>query len=181
MPMKKTTIAINTECIQCHPHAIDAWLFSQQKVHQYSVENIGTELVSLMQNLDPIHGVKNDDGSVRFFAGWRWLALAQRNNIKKISAIIYNNPSNDLINRFSWAYLLSSELSSSHRKNNLAYMSDLLKKIPKDLTSSIYQSYEAKSFELLSGETPSAVKHQRKLHDGSEGNLSIIDQILADD
>lgn len=179
--MKKTTLIITSDCVQCHPDALDAWWFSQRKVHQYEIEKLGVDLVSLMQELDPIHAVKRNDGSLLFFAGWFWLGLAQRNSIKKISAIIYNNPSNDLIKRSSWAYLLSSELSSSHRKHNLAYMSDLLKKIPKDLTSSIYQSFEAKSFELLSGETPSAVKYQRKLHDGSESNLSIIDQILADD
>jgi len=177
--MKTRIQKIKNVDIECNAGAIDAWQFSQRKVNQYQTNKLSFEIVTLMQQLDPLHVIKNSRGNYEFFAGWHWLVLAQRSNIDKISAIIYDKPIESLIKDSAWAYLLNSEFKSSQRKHNLAYMSDLLKKVPKNLNDSIYQNFDKKSFELLSSETLSAVKNQKNISQPDNNEESILNQILG--
>jgi hypothetical protein len=178
--MKKILKTVSTKLIHCHPYAIDAWQFSGDKEYQYRVESLGHDFISMMQALDPLNVVKGDGGSFLFFAGWTWFSLAQKAEQEKVSVVVYDELPDDFVSTSAWGYLLSEEFRAGHRKNNLAYMSNLLGKVPRHLTRGIYERYESRSFEQLSGETHAAVKNQRKRYRDSctQSGESIIDQIL---
>ena len=180
--MSVTQIDLSLNKLSCHESALIAFNQSKNVMRQFDGD-YPIDLVRLMQQQEPLHVVKCDDKSYRFFAGWYWLSYARKNNLNKIW-IIKHLVNVDEIQKWAWSYLLSVELKTLHRGDSLAHMAGLMAKMPRGLRAELLGGLNSRSavkiVEKLSGETRAAIRYQMPTQDKSTDDRTILDQLIGE-
>lgn len=182
--MRVTQINLNRCTLTCHKLAMDSFLVSRDMTRQF-VADFPLELLSLMQEMDPLHVVKVSNNSYEFFSGWHWLACCRENNLDKISVINHSASTDEEIKKSAWCYSLSNELRSLHRANGLAQMELLMETMPqkmrRELLGHLYCRSTVSGVELLSGETRAAVRNQMtKTRQLKSGTKTVLQQLVGE-
>jgi hypothetical protein len=179
--LKAINLSIKTNKFCIHPSAIKAYEFSNSKIFQYNLSSLSLSTLKALQQLDPLHVLKVNTKEYYFFSGWLWLNHVFDQNLENVATVIYPNITSKEAESFSWNYLIANELKSCHRKENLVFMSSLINNAPKSIKNDLYENLQPKTFEALSGETASSVKHQRRAykHKDTIETDSLFSQILG--
>jgi hypothetical protein len=180
--MRVTQINLNRCILTCHKLAMDSYLVSRNMTRQF-VADFPLELISQMQEMEPVHIVSVGRNSYEFFSGWHWLAYCRENNLDKISVVKHSTSPDEEIKKRAWCYSLSNELRSLHRGDGLAGMESLMKAMPetmrRELLGNLYSRSTVKSVELLSDETRAAVRNQMAKIRQPKSGKTILEQLIG--
>ena len=181
--MRAAQIHLKHATFMCHPLAKTSYLFSRSAKRQFTAD-FSPDLISLMQEQDPLHIIQVNKKSYQFFSGWYWLPYCRENNLEKISVIKHSINTNEYIEKRAWSYLLSNELKSGHRDVGLAQMDQLMTKIPKvlrkELLGKLYRPSTGKIVELLAAETRAAVRNQRRKMGPPKAHTTILEKLIGE-
>lgn len=176
-------LSLKKVTIECHPLALAAHAQGALMAPQFSAD-LGVDLLQQLQSADPLIVMKSHEPSHYFFiSGWTWLIACRKHEIDRVKVVEEKNLSDKEVELRAWSYILSNLLKAPNRHSILAYSSQVLDAIPKELSKVLLVDNHGRtgraSTSNLSGESIDAIKHQlTKNEQVYVQESSVLDEIL---
>lgn len=181
--MKFKSIAMTA--LVCHPKITTLYNQSLRFGRLIKKETLSDDAINALSNHYRVFVVKEKkEKHYHFFANWHYLHELKRRNIQKVSAVIFDAVDDKDILQIALSSELNTQVLSAQRASELKQLHDLFAYYPESQRKmlSMYQTTSAtKLVEVLSGETRSAIRHQKKSCQIAESRRSPLIKMLRDE
>lgn len=156
-------IQIQTKELDCHPAAIEAYIFDEEIKKQYNYKLIFKDIINHISRYSFPVVTRSTDNRYQYISGWHWIEI--NNEKDKLSVILTNeNLQSDKIKEIAWSYVLGNQLKSWPHSRCFAHLEQMMKSLPKKLLKDQLDLLDKKSIktaiEDISGQTRAIVRKQ---------------------
>ena len=175
--VKLRVINLRRDKLSIHPAIVSKHEAFNNYKPEFKTEAFSKAFITTAVEVSPVNVVQGPTGEYFCITGQCWLESLYRLDIQKISVILYEDIDNDEIELLYAASLLSSYCFMKDRHVFLAVLAEQIQQLPVPIRRILFaQSYScsgSKIIENITGETRSAMDHQKKnLHSKQDNEIS---------